>query len=186
MQYQLLIYTIVSLGYISYLLIIVNIGKVVMNKKSLLIIITLNFLVFLAGCATTATGSEFAKVENTNSENESLIYIYRPAEGFWTGLNTVLYLSINDELIGPLKKGGYLTAQVPEGNAQFVVKSNAFNDIFGGIPKLDNFIAIPAGEEIYFKVVGSRSVVGSTNSLSMQAVPEEIALEHIKTLKQSN
>jgi len=157
-----------------------------MIKRILSGFLLLSALLVISGCATTATGADFAKVENANPEGASVVYVYRPKGGFWTGMNTVLYLLINDETVGPIKTGAYLTAQVQAGNNRFVVKGSTLDGLLGGIPKLNTTVPIPAGENVYLKIGASRSVIGSTNTLSIESVPEEIALEEMKTLKQSN
>jgi len=144
----------------------------------------LSLLFFISACATTATGTDFEQVKKSDSEYESIVYIYRPAEGIFSGINTVFNLTVDDKPIGPLKKGGYLATQLPHGNSRFVAKTNAFSRIMGSVPSIDIYINIPENENTYLKVVTSRNI--NSNSISLQSVPEEFALKEMKTLKLSN
>ena len=109
------------------------------KKKISLVIFSFLTLMVMSGCS--ATGPKFSKFEKPKEGNAAL-YIYRDSSFFGGGVTPFIHkkdLSANkDELIGEIKRSGYLRTELRKGTHEIWATTEVRNGI--NINALENDI----------------------------------------------
>lgn len=141
----------------------------------------------LAGCSV-ATGKQFTR-HSTPAENEALIYIYRPRT--LIGNANKPEIRINQNSVGTLYAGGFLSKMVPLGQHNLTLTRDGKGHQWG-YPDRSVNLPITRSGGFYFRYTptmrsggysGNQQII--IHSYKFEPVPEAAALEELSDLHQS-